>query len=516
MPEQSIQFASLKPGSLEGALGFSAPLFHPKEMALRQLRYIEDYADQIKCKCFAVEARYIDRDFMEDYSVFYSKCFVGYPNSCRRVHFFSMDEEEVRKAIGMVVASGNEGDAAYHEACRRLSEDAYLGFCVIKPLDGSPVGRTVLKCFPPEPGDSRKFVRHFNCTRRYVSHFLGVEFSLRGLGFQQQDIGVSACATTAVWSALQKVRDHQHIAAFTPAQITALASKYSLPFGRSMPSEGLSIDQMCQAVQAMGVSPNVYRADQIREARGYLYSAIKSGFPPILILGKGEGKHSGDFHAVAVVGMKLSSTRDPGNIDPLSDDRCNDLVGIYIHDDRRGPYLRASLQPKDHVAQIHIDVDREGKRDRDIWDLKHIIIPTPSKIRIAMAGLRESSLHLVKTLHSIRELIEKRFNAEVSRSISYEYWIERSHKYIENIIVNPNGDSRALVQKICSSIPMSRHIGVASVAGGFFDPIDLLLDVTGTQRNAHCLGVCAKSTHEPLTRYVIADLARQYRCQGVF
>jgi hypothetical protein len=453
---------------------------------------------------------------MEDYSVFYSKCFAGYPNSCRRVHFFSKEEEDVRKRIETVVASGNEGEAAYHEACRRLSEDAYLGFCVIRPLDGSPVGRTVLKCFPAEPGDGRNIIRHFDCTRRYVAHFLGIEFSLRGLGFQQQDIGVSACATTAVWSALQKVRDHQHIAAFTPAQITALASKYSLPFGRSMPSEGLSIDQMCQAVQAMGVSPNVYRAVQIREARAYLYSAIKSGFPPILILGKGEGKHGGDHHAVAVVGMKLASPRDPASIDPLSDDRCNDLAGIYIHDDRRGPYLRASLQPKGHVAQIHIDTDREGKKDRDIWDLKHVIVPTPSKIRIAMSGLRESSLHLVKTLHSTREFIEERFDTEIPKSISYEYWIERSHKYLENLIIESRGASPGLVQKICYSIPMSRHIGVISVTGGFFDPIDLLVDVTGTQRNAHCLGVCAKSTHVRLTRDVVASLAKQYRCQGVF
>lgn len=515
MLEPSIQFVTFELGALEKSLGFSAPLFHSKDVSLRQLRYIENYADQLNCKCFAVEPRYIDRDFMEDYSVFYSKCFIGYQNSCRRVHFFSKDEVEVRKEIEAVITSGNKNEAAYHESCSKLSEKAYLGFCVIKPLEGSPVGRTVLKCFSAEPGDARKIIRDFNCTRRYVAHFLGVEFSIRGLGFQQQDIGVSACATTAVWSALQKVRDHQHIAAFTPAQITSLASKYSLPFGRSMPSEGLSIDQMCQAVQAMGVSPNVYRADRLREAKGYLYSAVKSGFPPILILGRGEGKQVSDYHAVAVVGMKLANPRGTSEADPSSDDKCNDLVGIYIHDDRRGPYLRALLQSKGNVAQIHIDIDREGKGAPEIWDLKHVIVPTPSKIRISISGLRESSLHLVKTLHSIRELFEERFAVEVSQAISYEYWTERSHKYIENIIFKSAEYSDGLVQKICTSIPMSRYIGIIRVDGGFFDPIDLLVDVTGTQRNAHCLGVCARSNHEPLTQYVIADLAKEYRCMGL-
>jgi hypothetical protein len=287
-------------------------------VALRQLRYVENYARQVNCKSIAIEGRYIDRDFMEDYSVFYSKCFRHYDNSCRRVHFFSQDEATVRERIARVMEAARGDEHAYHEASRLVSEELYLGFCVIKPLDGSPVGRTILKCFPPQPEDlGLGFTRVFNCTRNYISHFMGLEFSVRGLGFQQQDIGVSACATTAVWSALQKVRDHQNIATFTPAQITTLASKYSLPFGRSMPSEGLSIDQMCQAVQAMGVSPNVYRVDRMEESRGYLYSAIRSGFPPILVMSR--GGRSDDHHAVACVGMKLARPRSPIPNEPTDD-----------------------------------------------------------------------------------------------------------------------------------------------------------------------------------------------------
>src|SRR5262249_55008248 len=226
----------------------------------------------------------------------------------------------------------------------------------IKPLPGSPVGRTVLRCYPEEkdePGDRAQ--RDFGCTRVYSTHLLGLELSVRGLAFRQRELGGTACATTAIWSALQKVRDHEDISAVTPAQITSLAGKYSLPFGRAMPSEGLSIDQMCQAVQAVGVSPNVFRTDRLGDTRAYIYSAVKSGVAPVLVL-----SHAGGHHAVAVVGMKLRLPHAPTVIADLADDAAGDVIGFYIHDDRRGPYLRADLQEKEGRPYLSVPLRGEA------------------------------------------------------------------------------------------------------------------------------------------------------------
>jgi len=44
-----------------------------------------------------VEQHYIDRDHIEDHSVFYSKSLYPYPNFCCRVHFFSLGKEERAK-----------------------------------------------------------------------------------------------------------------------------------------------------------------------------------------------------------------------------------------------------------------------------------------------------------------------------------------------------------------------------------------------------------------------------------
>src|SRR5262249_7080970 len=147
----------------------------------------------------------------------------------------------------------------------------------------------------------KDYLRRFEAIRDYSVHLLGTELSVRGLGFQQQDQGVSACATTAIWSSLQKLRDFEDVAAATPAQITANASRYALPFGRSLPSEGLSLDQMCQGIHALGISPNLVRVESFRQARSIIFAAAISGIAPILIVRRASGAR----HAVAAAGVKL-------------------------------------------------------------------------------------------------------------------------------------------------------------------------------------------------------------------
>src|SRR5262249_6335420 len=156
----------------------------------------------------------------------------------------------------------------YRKACAKFSEEAYLGFAIIRPLDGSPVGRTVVRHFSPNAGGAMR--REFLCTRTYTVHLAGVELRVRGLPFQQQDKAVAACATTAIWSSLHMVREHEEIGTTSPAQITVRASQNSLPFGRPMPTEGLSIDQMCQAIHSAGVSPVLQLAHEFETTRALL------------------------------------------------------------------------------------------------------------------------------------------------------------------------------------------------------------------------------------------------------
>src|SRR5437870_1784915 len=102
---------------------------------------------------------------------------------------------------------------------------------------------------------------------------------IRGLAFQQQDLGISRCAIVALWSALHKAGQKEHLPRVTPADITSRASKYRLPFGRPMPSEGLLVEQMCLALQALGVSPFLGKISSFAQGRSLIFSSTLSAMP---------------------------------------------------------------------------------------------------------------------------------------------------------------------------------------------------------------------------------------------
>ena len=524
-PEPKVDWHPFGGISLVDRLQLRAPPFTSAREAFRQLRYVADYAADLKCKTIAIESHYIDRDYMEDHSVFYSKTLFSYKNSCRRIHFFSLPEDEVENALNAIVeAAIHEGPDVYRRKCKQLSDNAYLGFAVVKPLDGSPVGRTVLRCHSEVPDDPQKrsqFRRNFSCARTYRAHLYGVELSVRGLAFQQQDIGVSACATTAVWSALQKAGDHEEISAATPAQITTLAARYSLPFGRSMPSEGLNVDQMCQAIQACGLAPNLFRVGEANVGRAFLYSALKSAFAPVLLL-----ESSGRRHAVAVVGMKTALLHTRKELATNIDDSANDLIELYIHDDRFGPYLRAELATKDiaqkgppqkQLLELTIPHRQTGSlnSDKEAWQITHVLVPMHGKIRLSFSGLRFVALRVASAALRYRVAFEIAPSLIPDPTITIDTWIIRAHKYIESLILDQQAAVAGRASKISTTISLARYVGVVRLVASYFDPIDVIVDSTNTLRNAHCLGVLVAGSSTGHTALIAEHLGQALNCPTV-
>lgn len=54
----------------------------------RQLEYVREYVRDLGCSAILVEGGYVDRDYMQDHSVFYSTSFAQYPPVCRRLANF--------------------------------------------------------------------------------------------------------------------------------------------------------------------------------------------------------------------------------------------------------------------------------------------------------------------------------------------------------------------------------------------------------------------------------------------
>ena len=502
IPEQSIQFAPLGSRPIEELLGLVPPPLVAKDLAFKQLRRVEEYVrdPELGCTTVAIEEHYVDRDFMEDHSAFYGRSLPNYHNFCKRIHFFSGDPNQVESELRQLVTqSRGLSQTDFREQCAKFSRERYYGFCVIKPLWGTPVGRTVLRTFPSPPRDNQGRVRTdverlFYPTRPYTAHLLGAELSVKGLAFQQQDIGVAACATTAVWTSLQQFRDQEEIGIMTPALITTRATHARLPFGRSMPSEGLSIDQMCQAVQAFNVSPVLNPAPDFFSARAQLYSACRSGLAPVMVISnEARTRH----HAIVAVGMKLGSPNErTGDLHNHVEDR---LIAVYVHDDRYGPYLRSELRRVKEGLQLKIRtrINSDGTDETEEWFVTHILTPTHHKIRLAFSDLQELSTRIVKAIGPSWDNVRQRRGLSESDLLEYGVWILRASTYLERMAREDFDFDPQIAIAIGSHIALSRYVGILRLSIPPIGIMDVLFDTTSTSRNTNFLAVvCGRSLDE--------------------
>lgn len=105
----------------------------------RQAKYVSGFLNGLDAKVVFEEQNYFDRDYLSEFAAFYSQSSKGYPNICRRLHFFSDD------GIDRDVFEEALGDCA--DSKQRMQE-SYLGFIILRPIEAAPLGRTALKWFP--------------------------------------------------------------------------------------------------------------------------------------------------------------------------------------------------------------------------------------------------------------------------------------------------------------------------------------------------------------------------------
>jgi hypothetical protein len=455
-----------------------------------QLEELEAQLTALRCQSVLIEEQYVDRDHMEDHTAFYASSLGTILNTCRRVHFFALNAKELEAEIDQLRQCAYDfGEDAFRRACREFSKNRYLGFTVIRPLQGYPVGRTVLKFVPRNPENPN--FRHHDCMREYHAHVAGVRITVRGLAFQQQDVGVSACATTALWSSFHKMVDYEDIALPSPAKITSLAARYSLPHGRHMPSEGLSVDQMCQATRAIGLSPHLFNIGaldhnrRLQFARAYIYSSCVSGYPCVLIL-----KNLDHGHAVTVAGISVRARHEPTPISEGYDDASGDLLRIYLQDDRLGPYVPAVFKGESETLTI------QGPTE-DPWKVTHVLVPMHPKVRLSFSALRHIAQKMIKYVQHQLDLDRGELR-KGEDPIIFETRIERSHHYITKALQTRRFTPH-MVQQLSVQTVLSRYIGVITLRSNRLEPLEILVDTTNTERNANFLAVIAPRVSTPET-----------------
>ena len=296
---------------------------HPNEVGstIRHLRVLG-------VRSYVLEDPYIDRDYSADYLHFYARTFRTHARHCKRAHFFSDD-------ISPLLRQPRSTEQL--RQLRQIARTSYCGFCVIRPLQTAPIGRTVLKAWVRGRQSMEATV---TCRAQFEANLLGVDLEIIGAAYLQQDARVGACAQVAIWAGMRHMHARHGYDWVSVADITCLATPTAPDEATSLPagSDFLATERMLRAISEAGYQPLCFRGPNIA---GAILPYVESGIP--VILGLNVGGEVG--HAVTVIGRVFAAQAQPT-------DTAIDYIPAYIvHDDQGGPYM--SLPVEDPAATPH-------------------------------------------------------------------------------------------------------------------------------------------------------------------
>lgn len=357
--------------------------------------YLKGYLAHIGAKAMIVENDYTDGDYLDDFAAYYVRCHQDYSRRCKRIHFFSfpVKEEEFLK----IVTGITEGEE------KEEFQNSYLGFIVVRPLPQAVIGRTVLKTYDDDNGR-----RNYTCVKDYIVNLFGIELTIeKSLAFQEQDTVIAACATVSLWCCFHKTAEMFGTPAPRPAAITRTANQV-VNHSRSFPSNGLVVDQMCDAIRQVGLEPEVFNVKRDKNPKKFplidlIYGYLKMGLPVILA---SEIEEIG-FHAITLVGFSIQQE----HTFPLNENIITPTIGsrinkLYAHDDQNGPFSEICIaQNHEEGAKYPIVFEcawSQSDRENKITLRPHvIIIPVYNKIRVTFLGIQK----WINILHEIIEVL---------------------------------------------------------------------------------------------------------------
>ena len=289
----------------------------------------------INVESYLIEEKYIDRDYSSDYRYFYAQTFRTYGRHCKRIHFFAANIETLEEL---------EWSARF-EALRENYKTSYCGFCVVRPLPESPIGRTVLQAKGVTGSGLESVV---TCRAKIRAHLFGADLDVTGTSFMQQDARVGACAQISIWAGFRHLHQRHKYDWLSVADITKHAAPNSAEESMLLPAGSgfLTTERMIRAISEMGVQPLYFKVENLGAD---ILPYVESGIPVILGLRPRAGALG---HAVTIMGRVFAKQKNPTK-------ETVDYVPAYIaHDDQAGPYM---LVPMDGHA-----VEKFGLNDDQI------------------------------------------------------------------------------------------------------------------------------------------------------
>lgn len=360
--------------------------------------YLAEYLAEVKPKTILVEKYFEDEDYIKDYASYYYYGYHSYGKTCLRIHFFDLtfNEHEFNRLIG---------DSQYKKDRKSLLkaiQREYIGYMVIRPLPNRFLGRMLIKSY--EGRESRRYP----INRLYNVNLFGIILTVNSLPYQEQDKSVAACSTSALWTAFNQTAYLFQHRLPSPFEITKSATQNAPLSKRSFPNDGLSFEQIADAIRGVGLEP-IYRAIEgdLLILKAFTLAILRAKIPVILgirifditdpdvpqfignhavtITGYNVGEHVIDWLTVLGRKVALVSSR---------------IDKIYVHDDQVGPYARMEFDYSNPFyneagRQIYSLATSWGKQTANTGVVYKaypltIVVPSPFKLRISFTTILSS------------------------------------------------------------------------------------------------------------------------------
>lgn len=312
-------------------------------------------------KSVVIENNYIDQEYRNEYSNFYSKVFKKHDSFSKRLHFFE------KSITTLEEIKNNES-----------KELGYLGFVTLRPLDIGHVSKTIIK---PLTEKNRDYIL---CTASFKSHILGNEFIIEASPFIQQDRMVMCCAHASLWMIARYMSNRHGFSVQLPYQINEKTSKAVTAIDRAIPADkGIYLESICNALSNMGYYPVVFGRtsycdpELTWEPVSHIYKYIESKIPVIVTI---------PGHAFVVVGHTFNYSPEFKNQEGQSIiDNKAWIDSFIVNDDARGPYKIMPTQ-KDNIEIFEWDEKKKERLSRDdegvitAEKIDFIVVPLLEKI----------------------------------------------------------------------------------------------------------------------------------------
>lgn len=439
-----------------------------------------------KASMMLIEPNYISEAYTGDFLSHYSRKFKIYPKFTTRIHFFDCSSSE--EDIFGYLADLEETDEA------KNFWKGYIGYTVIKPITSSCFGATLFRAY-----DSKSVpLRSYNVAINEIVHLLGRTVHIKGLGFQQQDVAVGACATNALWCAFHKTSRMFGTDLPSPHNITKSSSaevSYIDEFDNA--ELGLTAGHISQAIRSLGMRLNRIHseADLVgidhSTLRKFVYAYCKTGIPVLLGYQQGKSIIANEFHLVAVCGYRLEDDTPKSNPKNGFLDYSERICRLYAHDDLIGPYSKITFGKKksavflpESIKSTLQKVPKEvdvlathyigGKSEYDGCVPNLLVVPLHETITVDLNEVRDS----IKNFHSFFVRMGNWFMSNPE----WEIYLQSGIDYKDSFRGTPKSETVSKI--LSSSYPLYVWVGRLTLGGTHV--LDIIYDATDDNNSFCC------------------------------